>query len=456
EAGALRVLVAVEAGLSSDIQVLTTELGRSGSGLELAGFTWDGTLVYADALEKEADVVLLSPNLPGYDAEVVQRLFHYPDRPILTIGIVSKAGDWAITMEKAGAVGHLYTPLDPSAVRRLEAMLPGKVRETLQYRASDKYIPQLSREAAAIIDRGGWQRTTVAFWSLVGGTGKTTLAANIAASLGVIAGKKTLLIDADMNKGDAHILFDMTHDQPRNIYSLAARYMGSVKNGRSGRSEMPLTMLKNHVTPYGNTQLSVLKGIPFTHMAASEYLGTYDTLDFMNALFDAAERLFDFVIVDVGQSYNQPVHLVALERAQLIYMLVNTTVNSLFHARQALRWTSKPNRGADEQFRIYIDRDRLRVVANKFHERHGISRKEISKALEGLPVFREIPMAEEEEAVIAANAREPLVLYDRRSPVSQGILGLGESLYPPLGDVRRLALDGDKREKRGLLARLLG
>ncbi|RME41763.1 MAG: hypothetical protein D6796_15410, partial [Caldilineae bacterium] len=365
--------------------------------------------------------------------------------------------------ERAGAVGHLYTPLDSSSVRRLAASIPRQLREALQYRASDKYIPQLSREAAQIVDRGGWQRQVVAFWSPSGGVGKTTLSANLAAALGVIAGKKTLLIDADMNKGDVHILFDMTHDRPRNIYALAARYdslaSGSGGNGRSGRLDLSPQTLQNHLTPYGNTRLSVLKGIPFTHMAATEYLGTYQTLDFMNALFDAATRMFDFVVVDCGQSYNHPVHLVTLERANLIYLVVNTTVTSLFQARQVLQWaTRRETAGAahTKNFRIYLERDRVRVVVNKFHERHGISRKEIQQALLGMPVFREVPIAEEEEVVIALNAREPLVLYDRKSPVSQAILGLGESIYPPLGDIRRLALDGDRKPKRGLLDRLLG
>jgi pilus assembly protein CpaE len=299
----------------------------------------------------------------------------------------------------------------------------------------------------------------VAFWSPSGGVGKTTLACNLGAALGVVAGRSTLLIDADMNKGDAHILFDMLHDRPHNIYALAARYDGLARQvaGASERLPLPPPLLANHVTPYRSSKLSVLRGIPFTHLAATEFLGTYGALDYANALIDTAAQAHDFVVIDCGQSYNHPVHLVVLERAHVIYLVVNSTVTSLFQARQVLNWATRKTLtdAGDRSFRIYLDLDRVRVVVNKYHERHGISRREIQDAL-GLPVFREVPVAENEEVTIALNAREPLVLADRKSPVSQAILGLGQTLYPPLEDIRRLALGGPGERRKGLLTRLLG
>jgi pilus assembly protein CpaE len=455
----IRLLVAIEPSLASDIQLLSSQLLQPELGLELAGFTWDGTLVYAEAVEKEADAVLLSPNLVGYDNEIVQRLFHHPASPIVAVGLVPKGGDWERTMEMAGAAGHLYTPLDTTATRKLAALLPGALREAYRYHTSDKYIPRIAPETARIIDRGGWQRQVVATWSPSGGVGKTTLAGNLAAALGVIAGRSTLLIDADMNKGDAHILFDLTHDRPHNIYALAARYDGLARQsaGSSERVSLPPPLLANYVTPYRKSKLSILRGIPYTHLAATEFLGTYGALDYMNSLIEAAAQLYDFVVLDCGQSYNHPVHLVTLERAQVIYLVVNSTVTSLFQARQVLQWATRKSLSdvGDKTFRIYLDLDRVRLVVNKYHERHGISRKDIQDALK-LPVFCEVPVAENEEVTIALNAREPLVLADRKGPVTQAILRLGQTLYPPLEDIRRLALGEGGNRHKGLWDRLLG
>ena len=200
----LRVLLAIDLEAVSDVQLLMGEL-QAGNPyhLEIAGIAREGTVVYQDAVEKGADVVLLSPTIPGYSPEVVQRLYHYEEHPILTVALVPTVGDWAVTMEKAGAMGHLTTPLSPESISRLAAMLPPAVRDAYAYRTSDKYVPRLSPEVAQIVDRGGWRRQTVAFWAPSGGVGKTTLSVNVAAALGVIANKRTLLIDTDMNKEPA-------------------------------------------------------------------------------------------------------------------------------------------------------------------------------------------------------------------------------------------------------------
>ena len=69
----LRVLLALDLGAVSDLQLLMGELQPGNPHhLEIAGVAREGTLVYADAVEKEADVVLLSPTIPGYSPEVIQ------------------------------------------------------------------------------------------------------------------------------------------------------------------------------------------------------------------------------------------------------------------------------------------------------------------------------------------------------------------------------------------------
>jgi len=122
----LRVLLALDLGGVSDLQLLMGELQPGNPHhLEIAGVAREGTLVYADAVEKEADVVLLSPTIPGYSPEVIQRLYHHERQPILTVALVPAVGDadaghpLAVAAdarrpkEKAGAVGHLTTPLSP-------------------------------------------------------------------------------------------------------------------------------------------------------------------------------------------------------------------------------------------------------------------------------------------------------------------------------------------------------
>jgi hypothetical protein len=75
----------------------------------------------------------------------------------------------------------------------------------------------------------------------------------------------------------------------------------------------------------------------------------------------------------------------------------------------------------------------------------------VQDALRGLPTFAEIATAENEEVTIALNDGEPLILPDGRAPVTQDLMALSATLYPPLADIRRL--QGD--DQRGFLGRLL-
>jgi MinD-like ATPase involved in chromosome partitioning or flagellar assembly len=433
---ALRVLLAPDLQAVSDLQLLMGELQADNPyNLEVAGVAREGTLVYPDAVEKDADVVLLSPTIPGYSPEVIQRLFHYEERPVLTVALVPATGDWAVTMEKAGAVGHLTTPLSPESLPRLAAMLPPAVRDAYAHRASDSYIPRLSPQVAQVVDRGGWRRQSVGFWAPSGGVGKTTLSVNVAAALGVIANKRTLLVDTDMNKGDAHLLLDLEGEE-RNIYAVAKQLASFGK--------LSAADVKRFLTPYGSSNLSVLIGIPQTWMASDkESLAGEQGMRFARQLLEVIEPVYDFIVFDLGQTYNHPVHLTILQHVDLIFLVVNSTVTSLYAGHKAL--------GALRQAGL-LEGDRLRVVVNRYHPRHGISRREVQDALDGLPTFVEIAAEEDQEVVIALNTGEPVVLSNPTTEVAKNILELSATLYPPLTDIRRL----QEGRQGGILGKLFG
>jgi Flp pilus assembly CpaE family ATPase len=432
-----RLLLALDLNAAADLQVVMVGLQAGNAyGLEIAGIGRDCTTLLDQAKEMEADAVLLSPNLPGYHPEVIQRLLHNPERPIVTVAAVPAAGDWAVTMEQAGAVAHLTTPLSDQSLAKLASTVPGAVRDALVFRTSDSYVPRVSEEVARIIDTGGWQKQMIGFWSPSGGMGKTTLAVNTAACLGVIANKRTLLVDADMNKGDAHLLLDMTRGEEKNIYALGKHYEmhGTLNAGT----------VQGFAAPYGASNLWVVKGIMQTYMAAERCLADESKVpDFMMRLFSVIQPAYDFIVWDLGQTYNHPVHLSVLTQANLIFLVVNSTITSLNAAHKAL--------GALETAKL-LGSDRLRVVVNRFHPKHRISRKHVQDALKGQPIFAEIAAGQDEEVVIALNEGDPIVLSNPGCEVARDILGLASTLYPALVDIKKLG-GGDKR---GFLSGLLG
>jgi len=152
-------------------------------------------------------------------------------------------------------------------------------------------------------------------------------------------------------------------------------------------------------------------------MASDASLAGEQGMRLIKKLLELTEPAYDFIVFDLGQTYNHPVHLTVLQQADLIFLVVNSTVTSLYAGHKAL--------GALRQAGL-LEGDRLRVVVNGFdaeaHPRHGISRREVQDALEGLPTFAEIAAGENQEVTIALNDGEPVVLADGKVQVAQDLL----------------------------------
>jgi cellulose biosynthesis protein BcsQ len=249
-------------------------------------------------------------------------------------------------------------------------------------------------------------------------------------------------VDADMNKGDVHLLLDLPGVE-KNIYALAKQLetFGALPREDVDRFLIPY---KRHAQ---TTSLRVLIGIPQTWMASEKIHadGGENVLGerFVSRLLDLASPAYDFVIFDLGQTYNNPIHSTVLQRADLVFLVVNSTTTSLHAGRRALETLQRVR---------LLEGDRLRVVVNKYHPRHGISRREVQEAL-GLPAFVEIAVDEDQEVTMALNEGEPLVLSNSRAPVARNILELSATLYPPLAQVLKLQGGG---KQGGLLGRLFG
>ncbi len=145
--------------------------------------------------------------------------------------------------------------------------------------------------------------------------------------------------------------------------------------------------VKRFLTPYRRSNLSVLIGIPQTWMASDASLAGEQGMRLIKKLLELTEPAYDFIAVYKGgpgpdlQPPRAPDGAATGRSPKNIEALVvNSTVTSLYAGHKAL--------GALRQAGL-LEGDRLRVVVNGFdaeaHPRHGISRREVQDALEGLP-----------------------------------------------------------------------
>ena len=381
-------------------------------GMDIVSLCQDGSALYHDATEEyETDVVVLSPEIAHFDAEVIQRLLHYEKKPIITIAAVPAFGDWAPTMERAGARGHITLPFNPDKVSRLVAMIPPLLREAYQERTSTSYIPKLDTKLAEAVARRGFQRQVVCCWAPKGGVGKTLLAVNMACLLGVVANRPTLLIDADMNGGNVnlHLSLPFSHT----IYTLAEEFRVD--------SNLSPTMVRRHTHHFAGN-LEVLAGIPRMYQAGEVALKGEQGRLFMQSLLDVARRTYDFGVVDLGQSFNNPLHLESLIRGDLILLMVTSDRSSIADARGGLEVLSDY---------VDIDRDRFQLVVNQFAPEGGVKRGDIQHYL-GLSEFGVIPLDTGGAILRSVNQGKPVVLSRSAPDIADALAQLTTTIYPPL------------------------
>ena len=437
EVAAGRIVVVAGLASESDFSRLHGLLPPgNASGIDLYGGYRDAAAVYEGATTLGADVALLDPNLAGFTAELVQRLLLFEPKPIITIGAIPGAGDWAQSVATAGAKGHINTPLDTQQVAKLISMIPALLKQAWAERASPKYIPRMDPRMTQIIDRGGWQRTTISVWSPKGGVGKTFLAVNLGCALGVVANRKTVIVDADMNAGNVHTHLRLS--KAKNIFALATTFAAY-------RNQITAEMVNEHLSRYrGN--LFVLVGIPTMSVAGEAPLAGAQGGLLMEALLGVLrERLhFDFIVLDLGQSYHNDIHLRALELSDKNLLVVTPEVPAVLDLKNALP-------PLERMVRV-IDPARFKLVLNRYNEELGVTRKDILKALQ-LPEFAAIPDGGSEVS-LSINRHEPVVLAGKRNPLSDALIGMSNGFYPYLNEIwMRPTL---ARTGQTLMERLLG
>lgn len=435
-----------------DMQLLSAALEKN-PGFEIVSAQQSAQSVFDDATGLNADVVVLSPLVTGYTPTLIQDLLLWEDHPIATIGLVPAIGDYAQEMYDHGAKSHVATPLDATQIRKLTEQIPATVDAARSERASDAFVP-ISREVLATVASSGWQAKTIAIWSPKGGVGKTWLSVNLASALGVVGMRKTLLIDADMNKADDHVYLHLP--EQRNLFGLANQVLG---HGNGSKVRVEPTVLPRFVTHYGgqqNSKLDVLIGIPRMHLAGSEvFAKRAQTRDFMVESVRTASNLYDFRILDTGQDFNHPIHWACLQEADIVLVIVTPelhTINDVKNVLPPLRDT-------------FGDLSKFELVINRWDEEYGVSQAELLQVL-GMKKFGVLP-DDPKRCIRSVNMHLPVVLDRTIDDISDAVMTVGSNFFPALEEIwlskggkiggsRKFKKQPERDHKGGLGKRLLG
>jgi pilus assembly protein CpaE len=244
----------------------------------------------------------------------------------------------------------------------------------------------------------------ITVFSPKGGTGKTVISANLASTIAKQEQLRTLVLDFDLQFGDAAIMLGIEPEQTLHDLVTAPGELDAEKFG-------------------GYLTRHPLSGIDLLAAPLRPEDGELVTEDKVERLLDVARESYEVVIVDTSPFFHGPM-LATLDRTDVLLLVSSPEIPTLKNVRlgiETLRLLSFPD-------------DRIRICLNRADADAAMRRAEVEGAL-GLPVTYELP---NEPAVCAAvNRGRPLALEEPSSEFSLAIRGISRSL---------LSLDGAQAE----------
>jgi pilus assembly protein CpaE len=253
----------------------------------------------------------------------------------------------------------------------------------------------------------------VTVFSPKGGTGKTVTATNLAAACAKFEGRKTLLLDLDLQFGDAAIMLGI--EPEKTIYDLVV-----------APGELDSEKLAGYTTHHA----CGLEVLPAPLRPEDAELVTEAKL---GRLLEVARESFDVIVVDTSPFFHGPM-LATLDRTDELLLLCSLDVPTLKNLRLALQTLDL----------LSFPKQRVRIVLNRSNSKVGMKPNEVEGAL-GMKVRFEVPS--DRAVPLSVNRGNPVVLAEEGADVSKAIKQMAKELFPAPKE------EGKKRRFRPALAR---
>jgi pilus assembly protein CpaE len=231
-----------------------------------------------------------------------------------------------------------------------------------------------------------------AFFGSKGGSGATTLATNLAIVLHQLTQKKTLLVDLDVELGEASLLLGI---QPR------FNFVDLIQNFHRVDAGLLASYIERH-----DSGVHLLSA-PF-HPDRAQVVSA----DQIRRILQYLKQHYEYIVIDVSKSFT-PVTMAAFEQADRIYLTTTVDLPSLRNVQRALPLLQRVAHG---------DNERIRLLLNRFVKGGEVSTREVERSV-GLPVYA--TLSNDYEAVMRSlNTGKPVVL-NGNSAYSQDLTKLG-------------------------------
>ena len=337
--------------------------------LSKAGFNIQNILPTVAYRGQAADaVVLISDLQQPEDCQLVRRI--YISKPGCAMVLCTDKADTDLIKKAVGYGITAVAELDDDASVLATVITEAVGREQARVHAGG--------------DAAGYEGRVLSVFGTKGGTGKTTIAVNLA--LALASKKRTALLDLDLQFGDVAIFMDIS--KADNIASL-------VEAGSFTQNAV-LSYMQPH--PSGLMVLCAPSSPEYAELISA---------DSIQKILTALKQCFDYIILDMPPVFNE-ISLAGLEQSERIYFVTNPDISNLRNAKVSLE---------------VLDSIRMSQKVDLLINKQGFSsikQKTVEDILEKHPVL--VVPHDHTRAINAVNQGVPLVTGQPRCKVSQAII----------------------------------
>lgn len=357
-------------------------------------------------LHFEKDIEVIGVAASGRDAISMASSLR-PDVVLMDINLRDMDGLKAtevITRQTPSTVVMMSVQSEPEYLTR--AMMVGARGYLIKPFTSDDLINTVRTAAAAprrVVDHGTPQappppgsqrlRKIIAVYSPKGGVGRSVIAANLAVALHKTSEKSVVLVDANLQSGDAHVLLNI--NQANSIDDL--REAGSLDQD----------IINNAVAPHDSSGIGVLRA-PLALESAELF-----TSDAMKAILVELREHFDYLVVDTDASFSEST-LTVLEMADLILLVTTLEVTTINRVSQFF----------EVMERLGYARSKVKLVCNRVDSLFGIQPRLIETRLRQ-HFLSQIP-DDAKVVVTSVNRGVPFVLSFKGALITKAIQTLAQ------------------------------
>ena len=231
-------------------------------------------------------------------------------------------------------------------------------------------------------------RKIIAVYSPKGGVGRSVLAANFAICLKKETNKRVVLVDGNLQSGDAHVLLNL--NVPNTIDDL--REAGSLDQ----------ELINSAVATHEASGIGLLRA-PIDPGSAE----LFDS-DAMKAILVELREHFDYLVIDTDTSFSEAT-LTMLDMADVILLVTTLEVTTINRVTQFF----------EVMDRLSYSKSKVRLICNRVDHIYGIQPRHVETRLRQ-HFLSQIP-EDEGLVVTSVNRGVPFVLSHKNAPITKAV-----------------------------------